>query len=144
MAYATRANIEQIFGKINVEQWGDLDGNEVQVDITARITATLSDASDYVDDTLRAGPYALPLTATHATIRRLTAIQAGLWLHDARGIQDVDSETGKPIDKYAYHRKFVTGTLKRILAAQLRLDGETDEASMVPAVVTEDVDSDYV
>jgi len=141
MAYATRADIENIFGKSNVEQWADLDNLKVQVDITARITTALADAVEFVDDTLRAGPYALPLTGTHATLKRLTAILAGVRLYEARGVQDINDVTGQPIHKYVWHKQDADRTLKRILAGQLRLD-EPDEASMVPAVVTEDDDDD--
>lgn len=142
MAYATRADIEAVFGKSNVEQWADLDNDEVHVDIAARINTALADAIEFVDDTLRAGPYTLPLTSTHATIKRLTAILAGVRLYEARGVQDVNEVTGQPLHKYVWHKQDADKTLKRILAGQLRLAGETDEASIVPAVVTEDDDDD--
>ncbi len=99
--YCTRAQIEDRFGVTNVSAWGDINNDEVAATITARIARAINVASDKIDDALRRSPYLIPLTtpagATPTVIVDIAATLAGVWLRTARGVEDFDPKSGKPI-----------------------------------------------
>ena len=68
MAYSTRTDIEDIFGTINVQTWGNLDAGDVEdadvlTDISDRITRAISHADDHINAILSGSDYTIPLSA---------------------------------------------------------------------------------
>ena len=129
--YAARADIEAMFGTINVQQWANLDSGDVLLaavltDIAARITLALADASAEVDDTLRDGPYVLPFDASPNApilIKRITVQLAGVQLYEARGIDEAaQDDPDRPRHRLAGHRRQARNDLKRIKFGSFRLD----------------------
>jgi phage gp36-like protein len=141
MAYATRSDIEDVFGEDNVLKWADLDNDQVTSKIAARIATALADVDAYVNDFLRAGPYTVPLTATYRTVTRAAATLAGVWLYEARGVQDVNDVTGAPLHKLAWHKRSAEDILRRIVSGGIRLDDE-NAATMIPQVVLDEDEDD--
>lgn len=129
MAYSTRSDVEEIFGKTNIKKWADMDNDDVTTDIEARITAAILYADAEINDRLRGGPYTLPFTSVPTTIIRLSATMAAVWLHDLRGNED---ET----DQMEGHRKRVQTMLSQILSRGLRLNATEVDDQGIPEVVS--------
>lgn len=120
MAYATEADMINLFGRTNIRTWADLENRDNQVDIDARVAWALSTAEDWVNDRLRYGPYEIPFTEpVVSAIRDLTARQAGVLLYSTRGIADTDAGQ-KPL--LVEHKKYIEMTVRDIMKKKLRLD----------------------
>lgn len=121
--YATKHDIELIYGKTNVEKWADIDNNEIINDIAARINWALMQAHNYCNDRLVGSPYTIPFVLPYPVrVTETVARHAGVLLYDARGLVDAtDNQDGK--DTMTVHRKTVDDFYKRLLADQIRLYG---------------------
>ena len=124
--YATRAQIEDRFGVTNVSTWADLDSDENATNITARITRAIDVASDKIDDALRRSPYLIPLTtpagATPTVIVDIAATLAGVWLRTARGVEDFDPKSGKPIHELSPLEYAAERDLENIRTGKTKID----------------------
>jgi phage gp36-like protein len=125
MAYATRVDIETIFGETEVKTWADREnrGTAAQKSvIDARITAALAYAEEWVNDFLRGGAYAVPLVAAHARVTRAAAQVAAVYLYDPRGFADKgENET----HRLQPHMQEAVDFLGEVKAGTIRLAGET-------------------
>lgn len=125
MAYCVRADIETLFGVTNVTSWADLDNDANSAKITARITAAIVTADDFIDSYLRDGPYDLPLAddadAVPVLIRDISARLAGTRLYSSRGTLDYN-EQREPEDRLQWHREQATANLQRVKDRTLNLD----------------------
>ena len=122
MAYIVKADVESIFGIDNVKTWADLDNDQVQSKIDARVTASITTAEAMCNDRLRSGPYAIPISGTIPdTVKDICAKLAGNWLYDARGTDDVDAD-GRPISKTRIHYRDAMNTIRGILSGKIKLD----------------------
>lgn len=134
MAYATRADIENRFGKSAVKKWASMEGSTSLADVTAKITTALADAETEVDDALRGGPYAIPFTSIPGRITALTARLAGVILYEARGVElEDESDDAETI---ANHRKQIMETLRKIKHGGIQLSVAIAH-KMHPEVITE-------
>lgn len=91
--YATWADIQDIFGILNVATWSQLDNNLTEAD-TVRIAKALANADAKIDGTL-ARLYVTPMTLTGTDaviVREWAAKLAGIWLYQSRGQQDTDKK----------------------------------------------------
>lgn len=143
--YATRADVELRFGKENVKIWASLDGIPVESDISAKITESIAYAQDEVDGILRKGPYDIPFTTVPTPIKRLTADLAGVWLHQARGLVNVDGDDDPKSLAQALtrlHGKAIA-RLQDIAVGRFTLDDDS-ETSMEVKVVTFEIDDDEI
>ncbi|HPS52794.1 MAG TPA: DUF1320 family protein, partial [Phycisphaerae bacterium] len=93
MSYATKSEIESVFGKSNVASWSNLD-NEMSGADDTRIASAISYADSIINARLRGGRYALPLVNSQGTVPGLVkdwaAKLAGVWLYECRGLFDDD------------------------------------------------------
>jgi hypothetical protein len=126
MGYCDRGDIEDIFGIENVKVWADLDNDHDVVKIAARIVVAIDKATEWIDDHLRDSIYTIPLVAEDggnlpATVIDMCATRAGVWLYEARGVQDFDSETGTPLHRLGWHRKNADRTMLKILSEQITI-----------------------
>ena len=122
--YASRTDIEQLYGSDNVEKWADLNNNEDSDEITERINRSLTVATNDMNDILRGSRYSIPITDTGAaiTLVDLCANLAGVWLYESRGVEDFDVETGRSFHRLAYMRDRAEKKLKAIAANRIRLN----------------------
>jgi phage gp36-like protein len=141
MAYATTAQLYTAFGQKNVRAWADLDNEEVDADIDARIAAALADAETTVDDRLRGGPYEVPFTTVPTQVRRATVLLAGVLLYESRGVKDFNEETGQQQHQLSFQKKEAEGLLEDIRRGRLRLNVAT-EVVRYPQVVANERDDD--
>jgi len=129
MTYASRYTLNTVFGRANIDKWADLDNDGDEDKIEARILAVLDQADEEVNDRLRRGPYTVPFTSPSAKIVRVATLFAGVFLYEARGVQDFDQETHKAVHRLAYQKTEAETTCRKILSGQFVL-------SVIPAVVT--------
>ena len=122
MNYCTYADIESLFGPANISKWADLDNDQNDDTIAARIARAIIVASAQIDDRLRNGPYALPIIGDLPTIVNLAAALAGVWLYESRGVQDFSPDSGFPVHRLRWHREQSERTLRELLAGTLRID----------------------
>lgn len=139
MAYTTRAAIETMFGKNNVEEWADLDGDGADATILARINAAIAYADDEIESRLRNTLYLIPIAtkagATPAIIADVANRLAAVWLYETRGVMELDAETGKPIHKLYWHKLDAEKKLNEILSGVRHLDS-TMSATPVPEAMS--------
>ena len=126
MAYCIRTSIEAIFGAINVAAWADLDDDQDDVKIDARITEAICYTADDIDNELRNGPYVLPLVTSAGVVPRtvtgLNAKLAGIWLYESRGVEDFDPDTGVPAHRLTFAKTEAQTKLRRIATRDLKID----------------------
>ena len=127
MPYSVRTDVEALFGAENVKKWADLDGNGIEVDIDARVTKAIEYADGEIDDTLRGGRYAIPISGTvPVTVIQISARKAGIWLYHLRSAEDENSAI-------ANHAEEVQLILAKILSGEMTLD--LDEDTPVPEFI---------
>jgi hypothetical protein len=132
-----------MFGARNIVEWADMDGDESDATISARITAAIAYADGEIDGRLRNTMYTLPLVqrGTASTVppeivdiaNRLAAV----WLYESRGVREIDAETGKPIHRLFWHATAAEGKLRDIASLSRHLDVAMS-ATPVPEAVTDD------
>lgn len=130
-AYCTQADVENVYHPSNVSKWAIMDGTDPDTPegialIAERISMAIAIKSQYINDRLRGGPYALPITSPGAalTMLSLCADLAGVYLYESRGAQDINAETGQPEHRYAYKVRAAERLLDEIRGGKVRLDAE--------------------
>lgn len=130
--YATRSDIEDIYGITNVAKWADINNDGVSTEdrVTDRVNKALSRATAEINDRLRGSRYSIPFTEVPNTVVYLCALYAGIWLYSSRGVTDYDPN-GKAQDQLSYQRKEFNKKIRMFWAGQI----ET-EISSITGVVT--------
>lgn len=144
--YATRADLNNMYGKINIDIWADLDNNKVGSDVSARVTWALEQATEYINSRLVNGKYEIPFATPPKFIVFLTTLYAGLILYDGR--QMINATT--PRDQLSRQRNTFKVYMRQLLGGQIKLldatSGDAIESTCethISAVTIED-DPDYV
>jgi hypothetical protein len=120
-------DIEYIFGRANVEQWGNPDNEEDYALVEQRINqANLYAESEFLGR-IAEGPYDLEEVRTIKPQMAITicASLAGSWLYDTRRVVDSDPGT----DEIGAQRKNANKWIQQIMAGQLKL---IDPTTYVP------------
>jgi phage gp36-like protein len=122
MSYATRTDVENIFGRENVRQWADLENEQDEDDVEERITWALNLSEARVDSRLRESVYVVPFDeeAMPLEVVDVVARQAGVYLHDGRNIKD-QAEDGTPTDAMKPHRKMIADFFTDVLSGRISL-----------------------
>lgn len=131
--YCTRGDIENVFGRVNVAKWADLDNNGVVEDIELRINKAILWASGEVNSRLRRFVYVLPFETAPVEIVDIVANLAGVWLYENRGIQDFNPDTGQAVHRLEWNRRRAETTLKEILMGNRILDAARTVENEAPA-----------
>jgi hypothetical protein len=132
--YPTRGDVEAVFGVENVKKWADLDDDQDEIKIAARILWARQEASDEIDDRIRCGPYVVPFESPYPRqVVRRSAILAGVILYDSRGATDMDVND-EPMHRLSPMRKQVEKWLSQILAGRVKFSG-VSRATEIPKVV---------
>lgn len=86
MGYATKNDIEDIFGVANVAAWSNLDGDTDTAD-DSRINRAIVWATVHVNSRFRGHMWAVPLVGqdTSTIVKGWVATLAGYWLQRPRG-----------------------------------------------------------
>lgn len=85
--YCDGTDIEDRFGVENVARWSQLDNDVTTADLN-RVQAAIDWSYATINDTLRDGPYAIPLSPVGQSVRSWAATLAGWWLYSSRGLRD--------------------------------------------------------
>lgn len=140
MSYATVANMENVFGKINVRKWADLNNTDVAADIETRIEWALDEATSQLNDRLRRSVYQFPLEAEPfpSSLVLTTCYLAGLLLYESRGLAESEDAEGysKKLEKRV--DKFVYDIINRRLILDVAISDLPIETSDTPFVVNYD------
>jgi hypothetical protein len=105
----TRALLNTVFGEKNITAWADLNNDEDEEAIDARVDYAIAWAPAYIRTFVLARA---TLDETNLVVRDIIIRQAGIWLYESRGISG-DDATQSPV---AHHRKFVDTWLKNYCA----------------------------
>ena len=146
MGYSARTNIEDVFGIENVKKWADLDGDADAAKIAARIASGIAVVDEEINDVLRGGPYAVPLTApgggvlNSPSVINMSAVLAGVWLYESRGVDDYDAESGKYSHRLKFQKDEATRKLREIRTGLRRVDCARSESSPTDAPEVVEVD----
>jgi hypothetical protein len=141
MPYATREDIEVMFGTVNVRKWADLDNTDEEEAIAARIAWAITTADGEIDDKLRGKTYVVPIMGLSGSVPQgvisLSAQFAGVLLYESRGIQEYDQNTGAPAHRLAWHRRNFEKVIAEIVSGKRKLDAVTQVGGNTPDVVKE-------
>lgn len=121
-AYAARADVERIYGSVNVAKWADADNLLNAQDKDARVEWALCLATERINNRMRTGPYVVPFSTVPLEIVDLCATWAGVILYlSPRGVTDADEAANHEL---SLQEKWVQTQIRRIMAGQVRLDLE--------------------
>ena len=141
--YATRNDLNRVFGKDNIDRWADPENSGSDPAwITERINWACEIGSANFEGRLAEGPYAIPIEMDGNNdyppmVVLIVASIAGVTLYDTRRVADSDGN-----DQVAQQRKNFELFIRQIMRGQLKLtfkDGtKLDKtAQNSPAVATE-------
>jgi hypothetical protein len=129
--YATRSDVENIFGIPNVATWALLSTNDPSSDaglaeIANRIQLEIQTQTAEIDDHLREGGYTLPLVVNESglSLVRLCATLVGVALYENRGTIDYNHETGRVEHRYQFKKDWANKRLDEIRSGKIRWDAE--------------------
>lgn len=122
ITYANRIDMENIFGKVNIKQWADIDNDGNLQTIDARVLWSLILSYNMVNSKLLGGIYSVPLKGSYPIIIYTQAALAAVKLYESRGITNT-SEDGTPIHQLLHHKKEAMNNLAQIRAGVIRIDG---------------------
>lgn len=136
MAYCVTADINNVFGSVNVNRWADIDNDGNATTISDRIDWAITLAEDFINSAMYGHKYDFPITSetVPALITHITAIKAGLLLHDSRGVED----SGGKAPPLSVQRIEMESTIKNIKRGLIKLHSLTENATTIPKVVTDD------
>lgn len=128
--YADGPDLEARFGVEQVKRWSQLDNSSSSVD-SDRCQIAIDHADDEIDNFMRGGPFAVPLTPVNATMTKWATAIAAHWLYVNRGVKDSDLVGDKLADLVEEARSEM-GQLRNHL---LRMDIDRSHALMSTAPV---------
>lgn len=114
--YATKTDLFNVYGEVNITKWADLDNDRNPQTVLNRVNWALLQATEWVNSRLMNGHYALPFACAPKLIVLITAMQAGLLLYDARQIVSADGK-----DPMSRQRKTLDRYIRQIHSGQLKL-----------------------
>ena len=130
MSYCQRSDLENVYGKVNVAKWADLDNNEDNAAITARIDAAIVSSVAKLDGWMRNKAYDVPFVAPlDPLVVEISARFAGIYLYEARGYANDDGEY------MTEQREHAESLVAQVLNGRLQLTHE--RATNIPGVLTE-------
>lgn len=130
MPYATRADVELLYGPTNVQNWADLQNDRDPGYIDQRVAWALTLATSQVNGMLKFGPHLIPFEEPlDPMVVDMTARLAGVLLYESRDPADGDEKPGA----MARQRNAVDKLVRRIRAGQIVLNHPV--MSRIPGVV---------
>lgn len=116
--YCERQNLNLVYGKINIDQWADLDNSKDSDTIAERVDFSIQIACAYIDARLKSSAYSFPITDENVptVIMYAAALKAGMILYDGRRVASDETE-----DQVSAQSMEFEQILKRILANTLAL-----------------------
>lgn len=122
--YCAEADLVLIYGQKNINRWADLDNDEDNYVIDARIEWACEFATEFVNSRLLRGPYAVPFDSPYPLlIVNLTAMYAGILLYDGRQVVSAEDN-----DKVSRQRRDFDRYIRQIFKGQLKLFTTTGTA----------------
>lgn len=118
MTYATRDDMENVYGRENVRKWADIENTGDSDYVAQRVSWALSRSDSIINDMMKNGPYTIPFESPYPdAVVYFAAVQAGIVLYDARGLSEAEPEN----DNLAMHRKAFMGFIYGLRNGSRRL-----------------------
>jgi hypothetical protein len=114
---AVRADLNNIFGALNITKWADMSNNRNEAEISARVTYAINLAVEDVKARLRLLPYDIDVAIELPLVQHHVVLRAGDILYSPRAVNDEDPEK----DLMKVHRKNFIDFFKQLSAGQLDL-----------------------
>ena len=136
-----RGDVEQIFGKIAVATWGDLNNNGDEAEIESRINYRIAMADNYIRSTLGNGPWVMPVEGEIIPVILAVncAALAGVYLYEGRGVQDYNP-AGHAQHQLSFHKTNVENFIKGVLVGTVNLSPLAyNISSAAPETVSNDI-----
>lgn len=131
--YTDSHRIEQQFGVDDVHKWLGIDDKDDAVDYALRANQFIIDAEAELDDLLR-GSCDVPFTTTiPPIITNIATALAGVRMYEARGVMDMNKDTGQVQHRLQFQSKWADKEIGRIKSGQMKLS--TDTARRYPGVL---------
>lgn len=136
--YIDQTDVENRFGATNVARWSQGSPDSVEAD-TTRIAAAITWAEGEINDAMRGGAYAVPLTATASggltKVEDWAATLAGCWLARMRG--ESSAKKGGDGDRYAALEREVRASIASVQSGAVRLacSRSTTRGGNAPTVI---------
>ena len=90
--YTTYEDVVAEFGRTNVRKWAAVETSATEAQAEARVEGVISDAEDELDDSLRSGPYVIPLSPASRTVARIVRGMVVAELRAGREAADEESQ----------------------------------------------------
>lgn len=129
------SDLENVFGRDNINHWADLDNDDNAGTISSRINWAINLATAEVQAQLTATSYTWDVVVGHILVNNAIAIKAGLWLYANRAKSDEGDGT-TPTNPMRRHEKWLDLFFKQLSTGALKLDIERSGRSF-PAVVVD-------
>lgn len=144
--FATSADIDNVYGKVNVDRWADINNDANVTTIATRRSWALSIATEEIQSLLAGGKYDTSFSSVPKFIVFLTAMKAGILLYDSRSVLNaIDVE-----DRFTRYHKEFKRYVRKIKSGQMKLlhptSGEEleNQCPAYPSAVEPDDYPDYV
>lgn len=135
--YIVQADIENVFGAVNVAIWSNLD-NDSEVADTDRIASAILYGEEEVDNFFRGGKYNVPIvkisgSGCPAVVTDWASKLAGIWLYESRGHDDSD----KPYHKFTKMKSDVMKSMDGYMVGSRKMAARiiTSSEPTAPVVV---------
>lgn len=122
-SYCSRVDIENIYGKTNVNKWADIDSDGNLQTIDSRINWALQLSYDVVNSKLEGGIYKTPLTGRYPLIISTQAQLAAVHLYESRGLTNFNENTGQMEHQLSQGKGWALKNLSAIRAGTIRVPG---------------------
>lgn len=123
--YCVLADIEDLFGATNVATWSKLQSDDSAATILARQTRAIAAVCAKMDAYFRKAGYRIPVVdedgSTPTEVKDCAATLAGIWLYQARGVDDVD-RNGMPANKLRWHYEDALRFLADVRDGNIRIN----------------------
>ena len=128
-SYISSADIDNVFGSVNVTKWSNLDNATTTRD-AGRVISAIAYGEGFVEDRFRGGEYSVPFQRTTGSwpvmLVDWMAKLAGIWLYRSRGSLDGDKDKGA--DKYDDMSEKVEEQIDAYVSGQRRLSLQLAES----------------
>lgn len=120
--YCEDADVNMVFGRINVDRWADVDNVKDPTSVAARRAWAIEQASAEFDDRMRNGPLQAPILDPFPPIVvRMVSYLAGVLLYESRGVVDMDAK-GKPLHVLSWAKDRFDEFVRDVHARRIAVD----------------------
>ena len=130
-----RSDLDDVFGKSNIDKWADLENEGDPTHIDARVAWAIALAESHVQSKIKLTTYVWESVSTNPMVEHAVALKAGMLLHMNRAVTESDgsAKQGNPMAKFEklYRDFFVAVSANEISLGE----GDNEVCFGAPSVV---------